>query len=105
MITLTRQQLPFFVVGSIALWRGDKRIWPLTLLYAASSATTTLACITTILATPAVDHVGLMLAVRLIALRPADGQYAPFLLIALVIMVECVGQCSALLIGAAWLRA
>ncbi|KAF9454239.1 hypothetical protein P691DRAFT_656666 [Macrolepiota fuliginosa MF-IS2] len=38
-------QIPVFIVGLGALWHGCKKIYPLLLIYAASSATTTLPCI------------------------------------------------------------
>ncbi|CAK9786822.1 unnamed protein product [Cutaneotrichosporon oleaginosum] len=35
-------QLPCFVLGAMGLWRNDKRVWPLLVAYGASTATTLL---------------------------------------------------------------
>ncbi|WVQ81176.1 hypothetical protein IAT38_003298 [Cryptococcus sp. DSM 104549] len=46
-------QLPVFVLGAWGLWHNDKRIYPLIIAYGASTATTVIPCIHTILtATP-----------------------------------------------------
>ncbi|KAL5531419.1 hypothetical protein ACEPAG_4296 [Sanghuangporus baumii] len=45
-------QLPVFLVGIRTLWKDSRTSYPLLLIYSASSATTTIACITTVLRTP-----------------------------------------------------
>jgi len=45
-------QLPVFFIGLYGLWRDSRTIYPLLLIYSASSATTTIACLATLLSTP-----------------------------------------------------
>ncbi|KAI0709661.1 transmembrane protein 6/97 [Cerioporus squamosus] len=45
-------QLPVFLIALRGLWRGTTSIYLLLLIYGASTATTTLACIADVLATP-----------------------------------------------------
>ncbi|KAH8116493.1 hypothetical protein DFH11DRAFT_1725267 [Phellopilus nigrolimitatus] len=45
-------QLPVFVIGLRGLWRDSRTLYPLLLIYAASTATTTLPCLSTLLSTP-----------------------------------------------------
>ncbi|KAL5512954.1 hypothetical protein ACEPAH_3352 [Sanghuangporus vaninii] len=45
-------QLPVFLVCIQALWKDSRTSYPLLLIYSASSATTTIACIATVLRTP-----------------------------------------------------
>lgn len=43
-------QCPVFILGAIGLAKGDRRVWPLLAAYGAHAATTTLACLATVLA-------------------------------------------------------
>ncbi|KAF4570087.1 hypothetical protein EYR40_009073 [Pleurotus pulmonarius] len=45
-------QLPLFILGARALWKDSKSIYIWLLIYGASTATTTLPCLTTVIFTP-----------------------------------------------------
>ncbi|BGP55171.1 hypothetical protein JCM8202v2_002768 [Rhodotorula sphaerocarpa] len=72
-------QVPVFCVGIRGLWKRDASIWPLLALYGASSSTTTLACLATVLTMPGLspDHLAKLL-----------GSYVPFFLIPLAMAVD-----------------
>ncbi|GAA5930470.1 hypothetical protein JCM1841_006550 [Sporobolomyces salmonicolor] len=72
-------QLPVFVLGVRGLWRGSSTIYPLLALYGASSATTTYACLATVLLMPGIPSQHL---VKLLA------SYVPFLLVPLALAVD-----------------
>jgi hypothetical protein len=72
-------QLPTFFVGIKGLYKGSTSIYPLLALYAASSATTTYACLATVLTMPGISQPHL---VKLLA------SYVPFLLIPLAMAVD-----------------
>jgi len=84
-------QLPVFVLGACGLWRDSHGIYALLVLYGASTATTTYACIaaiidfpTTSAATIAQKAVSLTSRQRVILLV----NYVPFFIIPLVIAVD-----------------
>ncbi|PPQ73236.1 hypothetical protein CVT26_015039 [Gymnopilus dilepis] len=92
-------QAPVFVLGFRALRRGSKSIYPLLILYGASSATTTLACITTILQTPqttpetlAQGIVSVTTQERLMLL----SSYVPFFLVPFIMAVDMTLRVSKL---------
>ncbi|TNY18090.1 transmembrane protein 6/97 [Rhodotorula diobovata] len=72
-------QLPVFFLGVRGLWKRDPSIYPLLALYGASSATTTFACIATVLHTPGLSSAQLT---KLLA------SYVPFMLVPLCIAVD-----------------
>ncbi|KAF9475209.1 hypothetical protein BDN70DRAFT_957713 [Pholiota conissans] len=84
-------QIPVFIIGLQGLRKGSRSIYPLLAAYGASSATTTLACLTTVLQTPFVlpgasakGVVGVTQAQRLLLL----SSYVPFFLIPLIMAVD-----------------
>jgi len=84
-------QLPVFVIGAHGLWRDSPGIYTLLVLYGASTATTTYACIaafmdvpTTSAATIAQKAVSLTSEQRVILLV----NYVPFFIIPLVIALD-----------------
>lgn len=102
-------QVPVFVVGMRGLWKSASRlpapsslparssrshrladtptIYPLLLLYSSSSATTTLACLATVLSLPSIPpaHMTKLLA-----------SYTPFFLVPAVMAVDMLGRLSGL---------
>jgi len=50
-------QVPVFILGLRGLYRGSRSIYPLFLLYGASAATATLACVTTVIQMPSVRYI------------------------------------------------
>jgi len=88
-------QLPTFVLGARALYNNSRSIYPLLLVYAASTTTTTLPCLSVILATP------LAPVVAAGAITPAQqllllSSYLPFFLLPLVMTVDMAIRVSAL---------
>ncbi|KAK4704905.1 sigma intracellular receptor 2, partial [Phenoliferia sp. Uapishka_3] len=71
-------QLPVFFLGIQGLRRGSRSIYPLLAIYGASSATTTWACLATVLTMPGITH---QLPVLL-------ASYVPFLLVPLAMAVD-----------------
>ncbi|KAF9563905.1 hypothetical protein CPC08DRAFT_816257 [Agrocybe pediades] len=84
-------QVPVFVLGLRGLYKGSKSIYPLLAVYAASSATTTLACLTTVLTTPELTPE--LLARGAVAVSDSQrflllSSYVPFFLIPLIMAVD-----------------
>ncbi|KAF8159552.1 hypothetical protein B0H34DRAFT_703921 [Crassisporium funariophilum] len=84
-------QLPVFVLGLRGLYKGSRTIYPLLTLYAASSATTTLACIAAVLSTP--ETTPLLLAKNVASVTATQrllllSSYVPFFLIPLMMAVD-----------------
>ncbi|KAF8967636.1 transmembrane protein 6/97 [Flammula alnicola] len=84
-------QIPVFVLGLRGLYRGSRKIYPLLALYGASSATTTLACLTTVIQTPSLPPnamaklaPGVTPEQRLLLL----SSYVPFFLVPLIMAVD-----------------
>ncbi|KAH7927353.1 hypothetical protein BV22DRAFT_1061233 [Leucogyrophana mollusca] len=81
-------QLPVFVLGLRGLWTGSRSIYVLLLIYAASTATTTLPCLSVLLTTPVSSSpIGVHSITpfqRLLLL----SSYVPFFLIPLVMTVD-----------------
>ncbi|KAF8202252.1 hypothetical protein BJ912DRAFT_944244 [Pholiota molesta] len=84
-------QIPVFILGLRALQKGSRSIYPLLAVYGASSATTTLACLTTVLQTPNLSTevfvkgaAGITQEQRLLLL----SSYVPFFLIPLIMAVD-----------------
>ncbi|GAA5940097.1 Ema19p [Sporobolomyces koalae] len=72
-------QLPTFFLGIRGLYRGTPTIYPLLAIYGASSATTTYACLATVLTMPGIPTAHL---VKLLA------SYVPFLMVPLAMAVD-----------------
>ncbi|EPQ56635.1 hypothetical protein GLOTRDRAFT_60011 [Gloeophyllum trabeum ATCC 11539] len=93
-------QLPVFVLGARALYKGNRSIYPLLLIYAASTTTTTLPCLSVILTTPlvqtpsseALTYVTITPAQRLLLL----SSYLPFFLLPLLMTVDMAMRVSSL---------
>ncbi|KAL0247573.1 hypothetical protein I308_103645 [Cryptococcus tetragattii IND107] len=75
-------QVPCFVVGLWGLWNNDKRVYPVILAYGASTATTLLPCLHTILTTKATPPHSTAEIANLLA------EYVPFLLLPLGMAVD-----------------
>ncbi|KAH9921688.1 transmembrane protein 6/97 [Epithele typhae] len=82
-------QLPTFVLGIRGLWKGSTSIYTLLLVYAASTATTTIPCITTVLSLPSAPvpmpgGVSLTSEQRVLLL----SSYVPFFLVPFVMAID-----------------
>lgn len=87
-------QIPVFILGLSALWKGGKKIYPLLLIYAVEAATTTLPCLVYILSLPppgtgtTTFDSALTFEQRLILL----SGYAPFFLVPLIMLLDIGGR-------------
>ncbi|KAM0787650.1 hypothetical protein ACM66B_003714 [Microbotryomycetes sp. NB124-2] len=81
-------QLPTFFVGAWALWQNKRTIYPLLTIYGASTATTTLACLATLLQLPGLGRQ------RLIELL---AMYVPFMLVPLCMAVDFGARTTAII--------
>jgi len=84
-------QLPVFVIGARGLWRDSPSIYGLLALYGASTCTTTLACIVTVIDTPTTSAA--TIAQMVISITPEQRvlllcSYVPFFIIPLWIAVD-----------------
>jgi len=84
-------QLPVFIAGMIGLWKGSRSIYVLLLIYAASATTTTLPCLTVILATPITSVE--TAAAKLVSVTPIQRtmlltSYVPFFVVPLFMTVD-----------------
>jgi len=84
-------QFPLFFIGLWGLWNGSKRVNLLLLIYGASTATTVLPCLATILALPTTSDLTIKAAIysltdaqRTILLQ----SYIPFLVLPAMMMVD-----------------
>jgi len=84
-------QLPVFLLGMRGLYKDSRAIYVLLLIYAASATTTTLPCLTTILATPVTpvssvdpNSISVTPAQRLSLLT----SYVPFLVVPLLMTID-----------------
>ncbi|CAJ0842123.1 3447_t:CDS:2 [Entrophospora sp. SA101] len=78
-------QLPFFFYASISLWKGDKSIRLLLLIYASHTATTTLACISELMFG---SNEGLSESQRNFLLMA----YTPYLILPLIMIIDSYKQ-------------
>ncbi|GAA5849678.1 hypothetical protein JCM8547_000532 [Rhodosporidiobolus lusitaniae] len=83
-------QVPVFFLGARGLWKHNPSIYPLLAVYGASSATTTWACLATVLTVPGMSQPHL---VKLLA------SYVPFLLIPLAMAVDYTSRLTRLAQG------
>ncbi|KAI0001580.1 hypothetical protein BJV77DRAFT_968733 [Russula vinacea] len=84
-------QLPVFVLGARGLWRDSPGIYSLLVLYGASTCTTTLACVATIIGTPTTSATTIAQKVISITLEQRVlllCSYVPFFIIPLCIAVD-----------------
>ncbi|EJU03533.1 hypothetical protein DACRYDRAFT_21088 [Dacryopinax primogenitus] len=84
-------QLPTFFVALYGLWIGSARINLLILIYAASTTTTVLACVSTVLELPTTSE--LTIKAGLMSLTDVQrymllASYVPFMLVPAVMMVD-----------------
>ncbi|EIN09658.1 hypothetical protein PUNSTDRAFT_113088 [Punctularia strigosozonata HHB-11173 SS5] len=92
-------QLPTFVIGARGLYKGSKSIYPLLLVYAASTSTTVLPCLAVILATPSTSPE--TLSAKLSSVSPEQralllASYIPFFLIPLLMTLDMALRLSSL---------
>ncbi|KAF8500516.1 transmembrane protein 6/97 [Gautieria morchelliformis] len=90
-------QFPVFVLGARALWKDSPAIYLLLLVYGASTATTTLPCLTTVLAVPTAEDA--RAAVTTVAVTDAQrllllSSYVPFLLVPLIMTLDMAWRVS-----------
>ncbi|EIW58479.1 uncharacterized protein TRAVEDRAFT_37388 [Trametes versicolor FP-101664 SS1] len=101
-------QVPVFVIGLLGLWKGSRSIYVLLLVYAASTTTTTLPCLSVILSTP-ISATPLNMAevasatAKTVALTLTAEQrllllssYIPFFLVPLVMTVDMASRVQSL---------
>jgi len=89
-------QLPTFFLGLRGLWKDSRSIYPLLLIYGASAATATLACIVTLLACPTSQSDAEVLNfVKFSIPAPTAGQirmllgvYMPYLVVPLLLTID-----------------
>jgi len=84
-------QLPVFVLGARGLWLDSHGIYGLLVLYGASTCTTTLACVATVLNTPTTSAA--TIAQKVISITPEQrvmllSSYIPFFLIPLYLAID-----------------
>ncbi|PPQ91497.1 hypothetical protein CVT25_013754 [Psilocybe cyanescens] len=92
-------QVPVFILGLRALYNGSQKIYPLLVIYGASSATTTLACLAFVLQTPELTPATLAQGIASITSEQRFlllSSYIPFLVIALLISVDMALRVSKL---------
>ncbi|GAA6022622.1 hypothetical protein JCM10207_003926 [Rhodosporidiobolus poonsookiae] len=83
-------QVPVFFAGVYGLWKHTPSIYPLLAVYGASSATTTFACLATVLTMPGISQPHL---VKLLA------SYVPFLLVPLFMSIDYTARLTRLTQG------
>ncbi|KDR80626.1 hypothetical protein GALMADRAFT_240968 [Galerina marginata CBS 339.88] len=92
-------QIPVFVLGLRGLYKGSQSIYPLLVLYGASSATTTLACITAVLQTPELTDIALSRGVAAVTSQQRLmllSSYVPFFLVPLIMAADMAFRVSTL---------
>ncbi|GAA6027672.1 hypothetical protein JCM8097_007976 [Rhodosporidiobolus ruineniae] len=80
-------QVPVFFIGARGLWKHTPTIYPLLAVYGASSATTTFACLATVLTMPGISQPHL---IKLLA------SYVPFLLVPLGMAIDYTARLTRL---------
>ncbi|TFK51934.1 hypothetical protein OE88DRAFT_1486556 [Heliocybe sulcata] len=87
-------QLPTFVLGARALYKDNRRIYPLLLVYAASTTTTTLPCLSVVLTTrlASVATAGAITSAQRLLLL---SSYIPFFILPLVMTIDMAMRVSA----------
>ncbi|KAI6141748.1 transmembrane protein 6/97 [Pisolithus tinctorius] len=92
-------QLPIFVLGAFKLWQDSPSIYPLLIMYGASTATTVLPCLALLLSTPTTSPATVAAGIhsvtsfqRILLL----SSYIPFLVIPLLIAVDMAFRLSKL---------
>ncbi|KAJ3543229.1 hypothetical protein NM688_g5883 [Phlebia brevispora] len=93
-------QVPVFILGMRGLLKDSKKIYTLLLIYAASTATTTLACLAVLLATPLTADASL--APKTVSITPEQrllllSSYIPFFIIPLVMTIDMARRISGLI--------
>ncbi|KAH7914599.1 transmembrane protein 6/97 [Hygrophoropsis aurantiaca] len=89
-------QLPTFILGLWGLWTGSRSIYVLMLIYGASTATTTLPCLSVLLATPVSSY-----PIEVHSITPDQrllllSSYVPYFLIPLGMTVDMAFRISKL---------
>ncbi|KAI0316064.1 transmembrane protein 6/97 [Amylostereum chailletii] len=93
-------QLPVFFLGARALYNDSHQIYTLLLLYGASTATTTLACLGVLFATPTTSSV--TIAEGLVSIAPTQramllSSYLPYFLLPLWMAIDMAFRVQALI--------
>ncbi|KAI5476753.1 hypothetical protein MNV49_007343 [Pseudohyphozyma bogoriensis] len=83
-------QLPTFFIGARGLLKGSKSVWPLLALYGASSATTTWACLATVITMPGIEK----------QLPQLLASYVPFFLVPFCMALDYGVRLTKLVAGA-----
>jgi len=84
-------QLPVFVLGARGLWRDSPGVYALLALYGASTSTTTLACLATVINTPTTSAATIAQGVFSITLQQRVillASYVPYFIIPLFVAVD-----------------
>ncbi|KAG9312794.1 transmembrane protein 6/97 [Chiua virens] len=92
-------QVPVFILGMIGLWKDCRSVYLLLLVYGASTATTTLPCVTVLLATPTTSAQTIAAGIQ--SVTPSQrlmllSSYLPFFLLPLYMAVDMAGRVSKL---------
>ncbi|KAG1728110.1 transmembrane protein 6/97 [Suillus lakei] len=93
-------QLPVFVLGARGLWRDSRSIYVLLLIYAASTTTTILPCLSVLLTTPITSPQ--TIAEKVVSVTTFQrflllSSYIPFFVIPLIMTVDMASRLSKLI--------
>ena len=86
--------MPTFFLGAFALYRNDRRVWLLLVIYGASTATTLIPVLGMVLAAPGEGEKGGVNATQRATLLAC---YLPYLLLPLFMTVEVAGRIARLI--------
>ncbi|KAG2088013.1 transmembrane protein 6/97 [Suillus discolor] len=92
-------QFPVFILGARGLWRDSRSIYVLLLVYAASTTTTTLPCLSVLLATPTTS--AQTIANKIVSVTTFQrslllSSYIPFFVIPLIMTIDMASRLSKL---------
>ncbi|KAL4067390.1 transmembrane protein 6/97 [Scleroderma yunnanense] len=92
-------QLPVFVLGAFKLWQDSPSIYPLLLIYGASTTTTVLPCLVVLFTTPVTSAETIAAGIH--SITPFQqllllSSYVPFLLVPLLMTVDMAFRLSKL---------
>ncbi|KAG1878548.1 transmembrane protein 6/97 [Suillus tomentosus] len=92
-------QFPVFILGARGLWRDSRSIYVLLLVYAASTTTTTLPCLSVLLATPTTS--AQTIADKIVSVTTFQrslllSSYIPFFVIPFIMTIDMASRLSKL---------
>ncbi|KAI6160693.1 transmembrane protein 6/97 [Pisolithus thermaeus] len=90
-------QLPVFVLGAFKLWQDSPSIYPLLVIYGASTATTVVPCLAVLLSTPTTSPETIAAGIHSVTSFQQIlllSSYIPFLLVPLLITVDMAFRLS-----------